>query len=198
MLSRHQRGVTLLELMLGLVLMTLLLAMGVPSYTNWIRNTHNRAAAESVLNGLQMARNEAVRRNTTVRFNLTDSNGTVAWTVGCVNVTATCPATIQSRPATEGTDQARVGVSLDAIPLPTPAGHFSSALAAGNELAAGVSFNGIGRVPAANVGNDFTRADITNVTSASARRYVVLVGVGGQIRMCDPARSFATDPQGCS
>lgn len=198
MLIHRQRGLTLLELMMGLVLMMLLLAMGVPSYISWIRNTNNRTAAESVLNGLQMARNEAVRRNTVVRFSLTDSSGTVAWTVGCVNVSATCPATIQSRPASEGSDQARVGVTTDAIPLPTPAGHFSTALAAGNELTAGVSFNGIGRVPTANIGNDFTRADITNVTSASARRYVVLIGAGGQIRMCDPARDFANDPQGCS
>jgi len=204
MLIPRQRGLTLLELMMGLTMMALLLALGVPSYTSWIRNTHNRTAAESVLNGLQMARNEAVRRNTLVRFTLTDSGGTVAWNVGCVIVTTTCPAAIQARPATEGSNQARVGVSTDAIPLPTPAGQFSTALAAGDGLASsegdavGVTFNGIGRVLPANVGQDFTRADITNVTSSDARRYVVLIGVGGQIRMCDPKRSFATDPQGCS
>lgn len=197
MLMRRQRGLTLLEMMVGIVIMALLLAMGVPSYASWIRNTHNRTAAESILNGLQMARNEAVRRNTLVRFDLTDSNGTVAWTVGCVNASTACPAVIQSRPATEGSDQARVGVSKDAIPLPTPSNHFDAALAAGNELAAGVTFNGIGRIPTDNVGNDFTRADITNVNSASARRYVVLVGVGGQIRMCDPKQPLSTNPQGC-
>ncbi len=198
MLIRRQRGLTLLELMIGLVLMTLLLAMGVPSYTSWIRNTHNRTAAESILNGLQMARNEAVRRNALVRFDLTDSNGLVAWTVGCVNATANCPAVIQSRPAAEGSDQARVGVSKDAIPTPTPASQFNAALAAGNELTAGVTFNGIGRVPTDNVGNDFTRADVTNVNGGGARRYVVIVGTGGQIRMCDPSQSIASNPQGCS
>jgi type IV fimbrial biogenesis protein FimT len=198
MLNRRQGGVTLLELMMGMVLLALLLAIGVPSYTDWIRNTHNRTAAESVLNGLQMARNEAVRRNTLVRFNLTDSNGTVAWTVGCVVASNTCPAVIQSRAAEEGSNQARVGVNKDALPSTIPAGTFDAALAAGSNLGAGVTFNGFGRVPSDNVGDDFTRADITNVTNASARRYVVLVGVGGQIRMCDPKRSFATDPQGCS
>jgi len=198
MLIHRQRGVTLLELMLGIVIMTFLLAMAVPSYSDWIRNTHNRTAAESVLNGLQMARNEAVRRNTLVRFNLTDSNGTVAWTVGCVVASATCPAVIQSRVAEEGTDQARVGVNKVALPSTIPAGTFDAALAAGSGLSAGVTFNGFGRVPSDNVGDDFTRADITNVKADSARRYVVLVGVGGQIRMCDPKRPFATDPQGCS
>ena len=198
MLTRRQRGVTLLELMLALVLLALLLAMGVPAFTEWIRNTQNRTAAESVLNGLQLARNEAVRRNTVVRFRLTDSNGTVAWTVGCAVSTTTCPAVIQSRPAAEGSVMARVGVSATAIPLPTPAGHFSTAITAGSGLAAGVSFNGLGRVPNTNVGTDFTRADITNVNTASARRYVVVIGAGGQIRMCDPSLAFATNPQGCS
>jgi len=198
MLIHRQRGVTLLELMLGIVLMAMLLAMAVPSYTSWIRNTHNRTAAESVLNGLQFARNEAVRRNTLVRFNLTDSSGAVAWTVGCVVVSATCPAVIQSRTADEGSDQARVGVNKDVIPTPTPATQFDVALSAGSGLKAGVTFNGFGRVPNDNVGDDFTRADVTNVVSSSARRYVVLVGAGGQIRMCDPKRPFASDPQGCS
>jgi type IV fimbrial biogenesis protein FimT len=200
MLTQRQQGVTLLELMLGLVLLAILLAMGIPSFTEWMRNTQNRTAAESVLNGLQLARNEAVRRNTQVRFTLTDTSGAVAWTVGCVNVTANCPAEIQKRPAAEGSVQARVGVSATAIPLPTPAGQFATALAAGSGLssAAGVSFDGIGRVPNANIGTDFNRADITNATNAGARRYVVLIGVGGQIRMCDPMLPFASNPQGCS
>jgi len=198
MLNRRQQGVTLLELMLGLVLLAILLGMGIPSFTEWMRNTQNRTAAESVLNGLQLARNEAVRRNTQVRFNLTDASGAVAWTVTCVNPTPSCPVPIQSRPAAEGSVQARVGVSTAAIPLPTPPGQFASAIAAGTGLVAGVTFDGIGRVPNANVGTDFTRADITNATNAGARRYVVLIGVGGQIRMCDPTLPFATNPQGCS
>lgn len=203
MLNRGQQGVTLLELMLGLVLMAALLAMGVPSFSSWIRDTHNRTAAESVLNGLQLARNEAVRRNTLVRFSLTDAGGKVSWNVGCVNSSATCPATIQSRAASEGSDQARIGISTDAIASPVPAGQFDTPLAAGSGIStsapgSGVTFNGFGRVPNANVGDDITRADFTNSVSSSARRYVVLVGTGGQIRMCDPKRSFPADPQGCS
>lgn len=204
MLIRRQGGLTLVELLIGMALMGFLLLMGIPSYTSWIRNTQNRTAAESILNGLQLARNEAVRRNTLVRFNLTDSDGKVAWTVGCVNATDDCPATIQSRPAGEGSAQARVGVKTDAIPSPTPTDHFDTAIVAGSGILpgpdtfSGVSFNGIGRVHPANVGTDITRADITSAISADARRFVVVIGAGGQIRMCDPKRSFATDPQGCS
>jgi type IV fimbrial biogenesis protein FimT len=198
MLSRRQGGVTLLELMLGIVLMALLLAMGVPSFSSWIRDTHNRTAAESVLNGLQLARNEAVRRNTVVRFSLTDQGGTVAWNVGCVAATSTCPATIQSRPAAEGSDQARIGVSTTAIPVPIPSGQFDTALTAGSGLLSGVSFDGLGRVITPATGTNFTRADIVHATNSNARRYVVVVGTGGQVRMCDPKLPFATNPQGCS
>jgi len=199
MLSQRQQGVTLLELVVGISLTGLLLAIAVPNYSSWIRNTQNRAAAESILNGLQLARNEAVRRNTIVRFSLTNTNGLVEWTVGCAAATTTCPATIQTRTSNEGNENARVGISTTAIPTPVPATQFSTALAAGDGLASGVSFNGLGRVTAAPAAStNFTRADIIHATNASARRYVVVVGLGGQARMCDPSVALSSNPQGCS
>lgn len=196
-----QRGMSLIELMIGVGILAVLLMTGMPSFSLWIQNTQNRAAAESVLNGVQLARAEAVRRNAVVRFELTDVNGLVAWNVGCVTVNTDCPATIQQRLSTEGNVNARVGVSTAVIPSPTPAGHFGTAIAAGTGLAdgeAGVSFNSVGRVPTANIGNDVTRVDVTNAVMSTARRFVVIIGPGGQIRMCDPALVFANNPQGCS
>jgi type IV fimbrial biogenesis protein FimT len=69
--ARRHRGVTLIELMVGLTILAFLLLSGAPSLSDWIRNTQIRAAAESMLTGLQHARAEAVRRNTPVRFQLT-------------------------------------------------------------------------------------------------------------------------------
>lgn len=198
MLIQRQRGFTLLELMIGLVIIAMLLLMGIPAFSIWIQNTQNRSAAESMLNGLQLARAESVRRNAIVRFNLTDASGVVAWNVGCVTVTASCPATIQSRPAAEANGKARVGISTVTIPVPAPAGHFATPIAIGTELPAGVSFNGLGRVPNANVGDDITRIDVTTNGVTSGKRYVVIIGTGGQIRMCDPALVFSANPQGCS
>jgi type IV fimbrial biogenesis protein FimT len=199
MLSRRQQGVTLVELMITVVIGALLLALGVPAFSEWIVNTQNRTAAESLLNGLQLARTEAVRRNTEVRLTLTDSGGRVAWTVGCVNATDDCPATIQARPAEEGSSQSRVAVSEEDIPLPTPAGHFDAPLTAATELVGGVSFDGLGRVKqSSTAGTNFTRADVSSAAMADARRYVVIVGAGGQLRMCDPKLAFASNPQGCS
>lgn len=198
---RRQRGMTLIELMIGLGIVAALLAIGMPNFNLWIQNSQNRAAAESILNGIQLARAEAVRRSTLVRFNLTDTNGLVAWTVGCINVTTDCPATIQQRLANEGALNARIGVSSTAIPAPTPTGYFGTAIAAGVGVSdgdAGISFNSVGRVPSANAGSDVTRIDVTNAVVSAARRYVVTIAFGGQARMCDPAIARANDPQGCS
>lgn len=194
MLTRAARGVSLVELMIGLAIMGLLLAAGAPAFTRWIQNAQNRAAAEAILNGLQLARAEAVTRNTLVRFQLTDGSGMADWNVGCVVVTAECPASIQRRNTGEGAKNARVGVSTADIPNPAPPGYFSIPITAGAGLVAGVSFDGIGRPLIA----DVKRIDVTNAASPEARRYVVTIGAGGQIRMCDPALAFSTNPQGCS
>lgn len=191
-----QRGLTLIEFAIGLVIIGILFAMGIPAFTGWMQNSQIRTSAESVLNGLQLARSEAVRRNAQVRFDLTDASGSVAWTVGCVNVTDSCPAVIQSRGASEAGDKARAGTDTTAIPYPIPSGQFDTALAAGAGLPAGITFDGMGRTPAANAGTDIVRIDVTNVANANARRMVVFVGAGGQVRMCDPA--LTDNPQGCS
>ncbi|HYS50631.1 MAG TPA: GspH/FimT family pseudopilin, partial [Burkholderiales bacterium] len=72
MLSLHisQRGFTIVEVLISLVVLGVLLALGTPGFVEWLQNQQIRAAAEATLNGLQVARGEAVRRNTPVRFQL--------------------------------------------------------------------------------------------------------------------------------
>jgi type IV fimbrial biogenesis protein FimT len=62
------RGFSLVELIVGMAILGVLLAIAMPAFSNWLRNARVRTAAESVQNGLQLARAEAVRRNTTVAF----------------------------------------------------------------------------------------------------------------------------------
>lgn len=200
-MRRLQHGVGLIELLIGITILSILLATGVPMFGQWIQNTQVRTAAESILDGLQLARNEAVRRNANVRFNLTSATGAVAWTV-CVVAGAECGEVIQQRSGTEGGGNARVGVSTESPPTPVPATQYSTALVAGAGLSgedgAGVTFNGLGAIPAANVGTDITRIDVINAVSDEARRLVIIVGSGGLIRMCDPQHALADNLQGCS
>lgn len=199
-----QSGVTLIELLIGIAIVSMLLMAGVPMFGSWIQNTQVRTAAESIQNGLQIARSEAVMRNANVRFALTSADGLVAWNVGCVTVRDSCPATIQTRIAAEGGGNARVGVSTVAPPGVVPVAHYSVALVAGAGLSdeggasnnAGVTFNGMGIVP--NAGTDVTRIDVINSVSADARRLVIVVGSGGLTRMCDPQLALSSNAQGCS
>jgi type IV fimbrial biogenesis protein FimT len=88
-------GFSLVELMISVALLAILVGVAVPSFQSFLRNSQIRNAAESVLNGLQRARAEAVARNTNVVFTLGANS---AWTISVV-ATGTV---IDSRAATEG------------------------------------------------------------------------------------------------
>ncbi len=68
--KRRVRGLTLIELAVVLIILGLLIMAVTPSMSAWMRNTQVRNAASSMLAGLAQARNEAIRRNTPVRFSL--------------------------------------------------------------------------------------------------------------------------------
>jgi type IV fimbrial biogenesis protein FimT len=184
---RLQRGVSLIEIMIGLVIIAILLVAGVPSFSTFLQNSQIRNAAEAIQNGLTLARVEAVRRNTNVQFVLDPV--TFSWTVQCETASASCPGTgfdpsnIQTRPAAEGSTNATVAVA------PTSAST--------------LSFNGLGKVTAATLTAGSTATfSITNPTGGACavtgrmRCLNVVVTPGGQIRMCDPALA-STDPQAC-
>lgn len=195
---RKQDGVTLIELLVTISVLSVMLAIAMPSIAGMIQDAQNRTAAESLLNGLQLARAEALRRNTPVRFSLTDQEGKVAWTVGCANANI-CPASLQARSADEGGSNARVGITKVALPKPLTAETFTTALAAGAGLdePAVVTFDSFGRVPAT-AGTEISRIDITNAKASTARRYVVTINAGGKVRMCDPNSNLNGTPQGCT
>ena len=67
------RGFTLVELMIALAILGTLIMLALPSMVTWIQNTQIRTAAEGMYAGLTLARSEALRRNTTVRFQLVDT-----------------------------------------------------------------------------------------------------------------------------
>lgn len=184
--GRHARGVTLIELLIGLTILGILLMLAMPSYSTWIQNTKIRAATESLQAGLQLARAEGVRRNAQVELVLTDSLPLPA------DVGVIVPSAAGRNWVVRVFQAGGVYSAADFIEGKSVA----EGGGAGLLVAAGASnfrFNGVGRpmpTPAATL-----VIDITN-PSGGNRPLRVTVSRGGVIRMCDPALS-APNPQAC-
>ena len=58
--NKQQKGFTLIELMVTLVVAGILLALGVPSYVDWIRDSRMDTATRSLAGVIKQARSEAV------------------------------------------------------------------------------------------------------------------------------------------
>lgn len=195
-LHSGQRGVTLIELMIGLAISAALLMAAMPSFQTAIQNAQIRTAAESVINGLQLARAEAVRRNRPVRFRLTNQSGGSAlmggtdWIIHADDLSATMPSftvLVQQRDSLEGSANARIGLRT------TP--DFATAAAAGANMPADIVFNGLGRLTA---GTTIRQIDITFNAVPAARRLAINLQTGGDFRLCDPALALSANLQGCS
>ena len=142
---RVERGVSLIELMIGLTILSILILEGMPSFAAWMQNTQIRTAAESIQNGLQMARTEAVRRNANVQFVMGTAS---AWSVSLV---ADPLNPLESRPA-EGSTNTVVALS--------PAGVTK------------VTFGGLGRVVANDDGSPaVTEVKADSATTANSRTW---------------------------
>jgi type IV fimbrial biogenesis protein FimT len=197
---RLERGFTLIEIAIALGVLAILIVLGAPSFGDWLQNQQTRAATEATLNGLQIARGEAVRRNTQVRFQFVSdltsgcalSGVTLSWVVSVGDPTGACDKSIdlatpgpviQSRSAQESSPNANVAL--------TPAGPPVSF----------VTFNSLGGVvtPNSDGSPPISKIDISNpaVIGGAARPLRVVVNAGGSVRMCDPSVTDLTDARAC-
>ena len=165
-------GFTLIELMLVIVILSIMLLIALPNFAIWIQNTQIRTAGEAILNGMQLARAEAIRRNVNIELRMDVSSGWTARVPGTGEV-------IQSRLAGEGSAASLVTI--------TPAG------------AKTVTFNSFGSV-ATNADGTATlteiKIDSAQIAAADSRELCVLVRAGGNVRLCDP-QVAVTDTRSC-
>jgi type IV fimbrial biogenesis protein FimT len=209
-----QRGFTIVEIMISLVVLGVLIGLGAPGFVEWLQNQQIRAAAEATLNGLQVARGEAVRRNAPVRFQLvSDLTSTcvlasdsvtepvsVSWVVSLADPAGACDAVtdsgqpvpppgriLQRRTSAEGSPNARA----TSVFVPSPPGPPAQA-------ASTVTFAALGNVVAnADATPSINKIDMTNINVTGATRPLrIIVSSGGSVRMCDPALALP-EPRGC-
>jgi type IV fimbrial biogenesis protein FimT len=204
MLKSKQVGVTLIELLIGLTIVGILFLVGAPSYRAWIQNQQIRAAAESILNGIQLARSSAVNNNASARFILCNVNSvpsTSTWEILAASAIAAAPtASLACAGANPGSD----GVAGE-IRVQERSAKEGSKLAQITVLPIGtntVTFNSLGRVSNVNSNaNSIGLSPLTQIDVNSPngdRPLRINISTGGNVRMCDPSPKLATsDPRHC-
>lgn len=194
--STRERGFTLIELMVGITVLALILFAMSPSITAWLNDSRVRSAADSLQNGLQTARAEAVRRNESVSFWLvtmddpgtlsndcTLSSSSASWVVSLTSPLNHCadkPSTISAPRLVSG--KAAGGGTQVTV----------AAVDSTNTAANRVTFDGFGRVS-----NADAVAKI-NLSGTNTRNLRIEISSAGSVRLCDVAVTDANDPRKCS
>jgi len=70
------QGFTLVELLVVVALLAIVLSFAVPNLRNMMTNNRAKTTITALVNALQMARNEAVSRNTSITFCAANDTGT--------------------------------------------------------------------------------------------------------------------------
>lgn len=215
----RQQGFTLVELFVGIAIVGILFSLALPSVSQWSTNSKVRNWAESIQSGLQITRVEALKRNTTMRFQLVDSltnscatsaSGT-NWVVSRDNISALC-----ATPPDTATPPVAPVVIQSAFADAANVSAASALVVVASEPV--ICFNGLGQIDrtallcSANLVVTFDVSpvdpyadhhDRTKVcagpggTGGLARCLRVCAGTG-TIKMCDPSVTDPTDPRICA
>jgi type IV fimbrial biogenesis protein FimT len=170
-----------------------LMALGVPSFTAWIRNAQVRTVTDGLQAGIRLAQSEAVRRNRTMVFSLTNVQP-------ALNANAAANGknwSVQTATLQFGTivpEFVQGGALADVASGVTITGPIAICFNANGRLTALASAN-TGVSGACDVNG--RTYDVT--TSNADRPLRVTVGLAGQVRLCDPKRPTLSDtsPDGC-
>ncbi|MDT7848673.1 GspH/FimT family pseudopilin [Methylophilus sp. VKM B-3414] len=169
----QQQGFTLIELVVTMAVLVSVSTIAIPAFQTSIGNAQVRTVAESIRNGLQQARAEAIKRNARVKMTLEQNS---AWQVGCVTVTPNCPALIAQKSAIEGSSS---NITVTADHNTAVFGSFGT-----RDAATPIALTVV------NVSN-------TQVRSEELRALRVILTPGGNIKVCDPSVTENGDSRKC-
>jgi type IV fimbrial biogenesis protein FimT len=194
------RGFTLIELMVGLTLIGIVMALGAPSLATYLQNSKVVNTTQTLYSGMQLARAEAIRRNAPAHFVMTDAMPTT-------NAAASAAATTPT--GRNWFVRAAVGTGFELIEAKsgsegggagaTPAVQVVGSVAGGGAFDGVVPFNGFG----ATVTNNSYVLRVENPRGGACapagpiRCREIRVLPGGQIVACDPVATTAGDTRGC-
>jgi type IV fimbrial biogenesis protein FimT len=173
-------GFTLVELMIAIVVLAILAGLSMPSFVQMLRNSEIRAASESIRNGIQRARAEAVTRNAKVKFVLVQPS--TSWTVDYETKLNAADPVLDSRSGSEGSKNVTVTAwASDSTPATT------------------ITFNNVGQVVAnatpPNPNPILWQVDLD--AGGGSKLLGVLIGAGGNVRTCVQGTGTSTSPRVC-
>jgi type IV fimbrial biogenesis protein FimT len=206
---RPLRGFTVIELVVTLVVTALLTNMVINSMATWMNSARIRTAADEIQSGLRQAQAEAVKQNRPVAFVLTTSKAwgttmpaaaasgsywytaTVPWltyTAAGVNNAQTLVAAGEISP-----DMSQVTITGASSICFNPYGRVS-----GNYTIPTGAVTSSGAAATVSCGVASTTYVVTASNGDTTHNLDVTVNSGGQIRMCNPAKTLSTsNPDGC-
>ena len=196
----RERGFSLIELLVVLVIVALLSALAAPAVAKWMANSRIRAVAESLQNDLRLAQAEAIKRNRQVAIVLT------------------------STPSNKGTASITPAISaidwdIRVLPLANSDETASTYLTSFEQIASSdtkitgdkalLCFNSLGNIAASSASLAYAgKSDCAALTGATPFYFKVTNGTGdrplwvqvywgGRVRLCDPSRILPGKPDGC-
>lgn len=195
MLTRDERGFSLIELMVVLVIAAILLGVATPALSEWIARARMRSVAEALQNALRNAQTEAVRQNRRVVFALTNTSPPVLDASAAANGKYWLTQALKA-----GAETANILIAAD-----------TTAAASGTSGTgpAAICFTSLGRLTTTAAASTGVGAACTvPADAATPFAYDVSIGtysalrvqvfLGGKVRMCDAAKTLsATNPDGC-
>ena len=213
-----ERGVSLIELVIGMAILGLFVTQAVPSFNAFMINQRIRSAAEAMASMLQRARVEAIQRNQDVEFitfdrliNATDNTYAQAitavaggdhWALRTKDSSGNYFAIASRSSAESSPESASVrnsNININNVSQ-------SSTLIRATSTVSSVTFNALGA--ASNIGStasfEFIRYNPNNQpayqcaqSSGPIRCLRVTVSSAGQVQLCDPAVAASADTRKC-
>lgn len=77
----HQRGFSLIELLMGLAIVGIVLQLVSPAFAALTESNHREEAAKSLVSGIRSARSEAITRNKTVVIHAINDDWSQGWRI---------------------------------------------------------------------------------------------------------------------
>jgi len=171
MLLMRRNGFTIVELLIGMVIMAILMLFALPTYQEFMGNTRIRNTADSLAHGVRLAQVEAIKRNENVTFEVAPA---VGWRIRDL---AAADLHVEPFSDTSGL------ILVD----PRPAGALK------------LTYDPLGRfVPNDDATPVMTSIRVTHTTMSTPNDLRVTTDPAwGSTRVCEPRFTFPADPAGC-